>query len=331
MISKHILQKYKKSLSEIPIPGGNGCHGALLGTANLGAMSGLTAEQICSDIRNSIPIGSRDVPDREIFAAVNRAFSDHRQSITLPNGESYCRYTPPKPKPIINNGKITLQNIIKQGTISQEDDLYCLSPISLLDMRKCSLDLFLDTLYDPDDLIWMGERNTPGIMGKSIMRVSDWIRQYELLDSDDPPFFIINPLSGMSMPKKSGDGMTYRGDRCVCIFKYALVEFDTLTREEQIRFWSAVKLPIRCLVDTGGKSIHALLDVQKIADVTTLAQWETVVKKNLYDQYLTPMGVDSNCSNPARLSRVPGHYRAEKQTLQRLLWLTSVGRSISND
>ncbi len=58
---KHILEKYRKRLSLIPAPGGNGCHPALLGAANLGVMAGLSADQIFRDIRENIPHGGRQV------------------------------------------------------------------------------------------------------------------------------------------------------------------------------------------------------------------------------------------------------------------------------
>ncbi len=329
MATQYFLDKYNKGLSEIPAPGGNGCHNALLGVANYGAMAGLSPEQIHSDLCRSIPAGRRKVTDREIQAAIDRAFSDHRQSIILPNGKSYRRYTPPKDKPIIHNGKITLQNIIKKGIISQEADLCDLSPIRLLEPLEYDPILFLNTLYDPDDYIWMGMHDEPGIIDRNIRTVSDWIRLIRLTGKTSP-FFIINPLSGKPVPKMAGGGDTYRSDRNVQMFKYALVEFDNLSHEDQIRFWSAVKLPIRSLVDTGGKSIHALLDVPMLAKVETYDQWKTQIKQILYEQYLMPLSVDAACSNPARLSRMPGHYRNEKNNWQRLIWLSPVGRSIKN-
>jgi hypothetical protein len=107
-----------------------------------------------------------------------------------------------------------------------------------------------------------------------------------------------------------------------------MAEFDGLCREDQIRFWSAVKLPIVALIDSGGKSIHAWLDVQKLAKVETPEQWQSEIKGRLYDRILTPLGVDSACSNPARLSRLPGYFRSEKQAWQRLLWLSPEGRPV---
>jgi hypothetical protein len=54
-----------------------------------------------------------------------------------------------------------------------------------------------------------------------------------------------------------------------------VAEFDNLSREDQIRFWSAVKLPIVALIDSGGKSTHCWLEVSKLATVETFDQWTT--------------------------------------------------------
>jgi hypothetical protein len=52
-----------------------------------------------------------------------------------------------------------------------------------------------------------------------------------------------------------------------------MAEFDTQSREDQIRFWSVAKLPVVALIDSGGKRIHAWLDVQKMAKVETKERW----------------------------------------------------------
>jgi len=141
----------------------------------------------------------------------------------------------------------------------------------------------------------------------------------------EDPHIIIPPLNGLPGGKKAGEGTTYRGDGNVKTFKYCLAEFDTLSREDQIQFWTAVKLPIVCLIDSGGKSIHAWLKVSELAQVERLEQWATHIKRRLYDQGLIPLGVDSACSNPSRLSRLPGHLRDTGKN-QRILWLAEPQR-----
>jgi hypothetical protein len=187
--------------------------------------------------------------------------------------------------------------------------------------------LLLETRYKKTDLIWIGDRHQAGIMGDTIRTAEEWKGYFEK-GGATAPFIIINPLNGIPVPTKTGDKTTLRGDGNIAEYRYCMVEFDTLSREEQIKFWSAIKLPIVALTDSAGKSVHCLIEVSKLAKVETPEQWQTQIKTIFYDQLLTPMGVDAACSNPARLSRLPGHFREEKQAWQRLLWLSPEGRPI---
>jgi hypothetical protein len=134
-------------------------------------------------------------------------------------------------------------------------------------------------------------------------------------------------MTGREGTTKNGKP-SFRSDNTVKAYRFCIVEFDDLPRESQISFWSAAQLPVVCLIDSGGKSIHAWLDVQKLVKVNSPIDWTTHIKNRLYDRNLTPMGVDSSCSNPSRLSRLPGHYRKEKGAYQRILWLSAEGRPI---
>ncbi|MBA4419270.1 MAG: hypothetical protein C0392_15400 [Syntrophus sp. (in: bacteria)] len=313
------FKRYNKVLNQIPPPGGNGCHASLLGVANLGVSAGLDGEQIFSDILQNIPQGKRRVSDREILDAVNKALSDH-------NGG---RFTPtPRPQPIVANGKTALQRIIEQGKISDEADLWEHSPIRLYDEPEKDPVLFLETLFPIDALIWIGTKYQEGVMGATIRTTGEWI-QYFRNGGATAPHIITNPLSGKPALTESGDKETYRGNNNVKAYHYSPVEFDNLPRESQIRFWSAIKLPIVALIDTAGKSLHAWVDVSMLAKVDTPENWQTHIKMRLYDRLLRPLEVDAACSNPARLSRLPGHFREEKGKYQRLLWLSPEGRTIN--
>jgi hypothetical protein len=311
------LNRYHDNLRN-PRPPGTGCHGWLMSTANLGIMVGLEPQQLHDDLRHAIPTGSRRIPDKEIDDAIRKAISDH-------NGGTFTPRT--RPAPVVQDGKAALQRIIDQGKISDEVDLWETSPIRLLDEPQGDPGLLLETLYKPTDLVWIGDRHQPGIIGDTIKTTGE-LMGYFKNGGKTGPFIIINPLTGTSAPRKTGDGETLRGDGNVAAYRYCMAEFDNLSREDQLRFWSAVKLPIVALIDSGGKSIHAWLQVSKIATVTTLEQWQTEIKHRLYNRLLTPLGIDRSCSNPARLSRLPGHYREEKGAWQRLLWLSAEGRPI---
>jgi hypothetical protein len=240
----------------------------------------------------------------------HKALGDHNNGTFTPR---------PRPAPIVKDDKAALQKIITQGPYSTAEELIKASPIPIPDEPQLHTKLFIETLFRYADFIFIGERHDTAVKD-----AVDWLTSY-IEGGKTSSHIIVNPLTGLPAPKKTGDGVTYRGDSNVKEYRYCLVEFDDLSREDQIRFWSGAKLPIVALIDTGGKSIHAWLQISKIAYVETLEQWQAEIKERLYDRILTPLGVDSACSNPARLSRLPGHYREEKQAWQRLLWLSPEG------
>jgi hypothetical protein len=311
--------RYEDRLSSIPAPGGNGCHPSLLSVANTGILADLPPSIIFEDIRKGIPRGGRKVTDREILAAINRAMADRRRGS--------LQASTPSPKPVIKNGRGTLLQIMSQAEIHEEIDLIEASPIRLLNSIETDPITLLNAVFAPDDLIFIGDRHEPGILGQTVRRQCEWIEYFEA-GGKTAPFIIINPLTGKSAPKKGGDGETFRGDGCIAAFRHCLVEFDGLAHEDQIRFFSAVKLPIKALIHSGNKSIHGWIDIQKLTQVNTADDWQRHIKQRLYDAILRRLGVDSACSNPARLAWLPGHKRLGKGT-QRLLYLSHEGKAIN--
>ena len=91
----------------------------------------------------------------------------------------------------------------------------------------------------------------------------------------------------------------------VADFRYALVESDSLPKEQQLALVKALELPCAAVVDSGGKSIHAIVHV----DARDHAEYRERVEK-LYDvcrkNGLEP---DPQNKNPSRLSRMPGAVR----------------------
>jgi hypothetical protein len=108
-------------------------------------------------------------------------------------------------------------------------------------------------------------------------------------------------------------------------FRFAVAEFDGMSREDQLSFWWAVNLPVCALIDSGGKSLHAWI---RIDGVETASLWTELVEGKLFGRWLIPLGCDAACRNEARLSRLPGHFREEKGRWQRILYLAPEGRAI---
>jgi hypothetical protein len=308
-----MYNKYIKRLRNFPASG-EGRHPGLLGVSNLGTLAGIAPHQIYEDLRRLCP----DIPDREISAAIKKALTDHNGGTFTPRQ---------RPRPVVTDSKKALQRIIGQSDL-EECDLWEASPRRIFEEPQHHAVLFLSNVFEPDELIFIGNQGEVGRPGQTIRTVNEWIEHFRQ-GGKTSPFIIVNPLTGKPAPKKgSPDEMTFRGDNNVLHFKFCLVEFDNLTLEEQYRFWSAAKLPIRALIFTGGKSIHAWLDVSQLATVETSEQWDTNIRQRLYERLLAPLGVDKLCHNPARLSRLPGHYRAEKQAFQRIIWLSTEGKTI---
>lgn len=309
--------RYDARLRDFPKPGA-GRHQALLAIANLGTMAEIPADQIHSDIVSAA--NPHRIPDAEINKAIQKALDDHR------GGGSYR--IPSKPKPIVKDGAAALQRIIDAGTIDNDADLWEASPIRLYHPPEQDGALFLEAMFKPDDRLFIGGQYDDGTIGVSIRRTTEWVSFFNS-GGTAGPFIIINPFTGKPAPKKDGTGDSYRGDAAVAAYPHCLVEFDNITIDDQIRFWSGARLPVKALVHTGGKSIHAWLDTSKAGvPVADQEGWNRQIKTELYEQVLIPIGVDRACCNPSRLSRMPGWFRAEKSRYQRLLWLSPEGREV---
>ena len=305
--------RYQEALATFPAPG-TGCHPFLLSVSNFGVKAGLTADRIFSDIRQSIPAGGRQVPDTEISEAISKAFSDHTPGTFTAHPRRKHTTPQSKPAPPAKNMAAALKKIISAATIKTDDDLFDASPIKLLDDPRKDCALFLESLYGPCDYLFIGTK----FDGETVRSFEHWIDYFNQGWTNVKPHFCINPLTGQAV--QTGEKTTFRGKANVKEFRYILVEFDNISKADQISFFSGSRLPVCCLLDSGNKSIHALLDASQMAVVETLDDWRREIKERLFDELLTPLGADPATATPANLSRMPGHHR-EGKGMQRILWL----------
>lgn len=311
-------KQYQESLRSIPAPGA-GCHPYLMRVANLGVHAGVECGQIASDIRAAIPWGSRHVPDREIWDTVEKAQREAER-----NGSFYavvqgkiarhgCRASHRVSVPQFDADG--LRTLVMANGSSDEADLWEASPVRLSGLPEEDAVLLLRHLYQPDDILFLG--NT---YDRDVKPVEEWISHIERYGTAELPHIIPNPLDGHEHELASGK-TSRRCDAAIQKFRFATVEFDNMDREDQLRFWSGVirlgLLKVVCLIDSGGKSIHAWVQV----DAPNRQTWETDIERNLFSNWLVPCGVDRACRNESRLSRLPGHQRHETGNWQRLLWL----------
>ena len=302
------ITRYEEALRSLPPSGGGGCHGALLGIANLGVRSGLSDQQIFGDLRRHIQ-GTRRVTESEIVEAIRKA----RAECSEPH------FIPPAPRQ--RTSKLTLKKLLREGCHGSEADIWEKSPIRIDWPPEEDSWRVLALLYAPDEILFCGTEREKARPGGAIRNTSEWCSYFQT-GGTIPPHIIPNPLSGNEGQTKSGEP-SYRSDSCVQAYRFSIVEFDNLDREQQIQFWSAINLPVAALIDSGGKSIHGLIKV----DCDGAEAWERDVEQRLYMERLVPLGVDPACRNEARLSRLPGHKRGERW--QRVLYLAPDGRPVN--
>lgn len=147
---------------------------------------------------------------------------------------------------------------------------------------------------DPKDGKWKpdghGQNRTAGDIIDKLKHGS--IKQALGTLNDDAGVYVrFNPLDG------KGEGNSNVTDR-----KYCLIESDTDSIEKQYALLKQMNLPIRFLIHSGGKSLHAIVHVDAVSE----AQYRERVN-HLYDfckkNHFTP---DEQDKNESRYSRLPG-------------------------
>jgi len=296
-----LYMRYLNAMAATPAPG-RGCHPYLLKVANLGIRAGVKPNQICRDIRKTIPTGSRKVPNREIQQAVEKAAREAGKPLP-------ARFALPANNNIVDGSKL-FGAITEQ--VPKNASLEKLSPVELPYYPTDDGILLLRKLYQPDEYIFLGDR-----YDKQVKTVDIWIE--ELKSGRNWPHIMPNPLSGKQALTQDGKP-SYRCDAAINNFRYTVVEFDDTPLVEQERFWVGViskeLLDVATVIDSGGKSLHGWIRT----DCQNRNEWDRKVKAELFNRWMVPMGADRACSNPGRLSRLPGHPR-DDDNMQALLYL----------
>jgi RecA-family ATPase len=181
---------------------------------------------------------------------------------------------------------------------------------------------YLETLFSPGDFVGYvndGYMKKDGDIEKWLpnrgiytQTAGDLIQKLRACNGDigavmgDP-----NPKMGAWIRFNPLDGKGVKNDNVVD-FRYALVESDVMSIEQQNDILQQLELPIATLTHSGKKSLHAIV---KIDAVNYLQYQERVdylykiVEKN-------GLKVDKQNKNPSRLSRLPGFMRnGQKQFL----------------
>lgn len=182
--------------------------------------------------------------------------------------------------------------------------------------KKQSIDMFrryLDALHDDEDeicIVWDSTYNDErgkwspknGGVAFSVKELKEKMSVAQALGDVVGNYSVkagcwirINPMS------KFGSS-----DEDVTKFKYALVESDDMTKEEQLHLMvDELKLPLAALVDSGGKSIHGIVKIyaRDHFEYTERVQYLYRICRNY------GLTIDEANRNPSRMSRLPGAMR----------------------
>jgi RecA-family ATPase len=182
---------------------------------------------------------------------------------------------------------------------------------------------YLETLYEKNEsvsyvhsAVYKEDRDkwVPADAGH-VRKVSAIIRDLKKYKNLDEAFGTINPEAGAWIRHNPAIGAK---DEHVTRYAYVLVESDSMPIEEQKKFLINQKLPIAALIESGGKSVHAIVKV----DASNETEFDQ--RTSFLFDYLAQrqFQIDEANKNPARLSRLPGAMR--NGNIQRLL-ATNIG------
>ena len=314
MTAARDTSRIQTALASLRQPG-TGYHGSLLGCSNTLIAVGLSPTEAESAIRAHTPADGRRVLDKEIHIAVEKAVRDCGG---FKNGRgSYPIFVRRPPTKTFDASAFMAARLSEAEGIG-EADIWERSPVLINWPPEQDAVELLARLYDPSDVLFIGDQYST-----HVKPVAGWLTDLQAGQSI-PPHIIPNPMTGLEALNKNGE-LSFRCDASVKSFRFAVGEFDVLSREDQLRFWWAVNLPICALIDSGNKSFHAWI---KIDGISTTDQWDAQVEEQLFRHYLIPLGCDEQCRTESRLSRLPGHFRTEKKRWQRILYLCPEGRRI---
>ena len=354
---RKIEDRYQAALASIPAPG-TGCHPYLLSVANLAVMAGRTDDEALAEIRAAIPQGDRIVDDREITDTIEKARQD---TTPFSHGRASRRRVTPARRTVseiratVVGGEINAEKlrsaVIEAGGGALDPfgvEVRESSPVRLESYSEAcpyagGMIPLLRHLYRPDDVVFIGRQYDAA--RENLKPAAEWAAYFEdrlarisKLPPDSQqseferlgttfPLVMPNPHTGRPGPTKSRDKESWRADACVREYRYVVAEFDGMSFNEQgaiLRGLGKAGAKIAAVIYSGGKSLHAWL---RCEGVTTAEEWQVQVKDGLF-QVLTALGADKACSNPSRLSRLPGVFRTDKRNWQRLLFLAPEGGTI---
>lgn len=93
-------------------------------------------------------------------------------------------------------------------------------------------------------------------------------------------------------------------------YRHCLIESDEMSIDAQLATIRRLRLPCAAIVNSGGKSVHAIVKIDAGNDLKLYKERVAFLFEILEREKFT---VDKACKNPARLSRMPGVWRGTRK------------------
>ena len=270
---------YEEALAKIPAPG-QGWNPSLMPAARAGKRAGIKLNQFIADVKACSP----NVPEGRL-KEINRAYERCNLETT--------------PEKRLEDSKVITKP----------------KPVMLPDPIENETEKFLKALFEPNETIVIApskynslrNREEPIDLERQAKTRDEWIAAFAIT----PPstyfknttgiYIKINPLTPGN---KEGSAMPLASDSDVTAYRWLLVESDANTKEEQLGAFHAAGIPYATVVDSGKKSLHALvrLDADSLEDFKKQAS-------EVYENMGKLLVMDMGNSHPSRYSRLPGCQR----------------------
>jgi RecA-family ATPase len=280
-----MLPDYIQKVLDGPAPGAGARHQALLDLSYQMVGHRIPDDEIFRTLRAWMP--DKDKTDKEIRDLIRGAHARNPKP-----AESRQRY-----QVEYNQERKTVKFTVSSLNQTPTPDEVPTSALSTVE--------FLSTMFREGETVCItnhyteaGDKLIPGDKGTFWSREQwcEWLERGKL-DGEAGAWVRINPV-------KEGDKSGT--DSSVSDFRHVLVEFDGRPKIEQWHIFKESGLPLACVIDSGGKSLHAWVRV----DAKDLAEYKN--RQRLVYERLADFIDDHSNINPSRFSRLPGIRRCDQ-------------------
>jgi hypothetical protein len=179
---------------------------------------------------------------------------------------------------------------------------------------------YISAMFEPDDYVGFvyesyykekEEKWSPKNHGLSV-KAKDLLKDLEKAKKKDGDItravYSYKHEAGVWIRPNPLNGQGY-GNKDVTAFRYALIESDKMPINQQIAIIRELQLPVKFLIYSGGKSVHALVKVMAKDEKEYRQRVDRIYAECKRNQFL----VDEQNKNASRLSRMPGVWRGDKK------------------